>query len=273
MVVFPNAKINIGLNILGKRADGFHDLQTIFYPVGCKDILELIPADAKNDIPYTYSSSGRAVDGNEAENLCIKALQLIRKDYPALPSLKIHLHKEIPMGAGLGGGSADAAFMLKLIDQYFELHLTEAQLSVYALQLGSDCPFFLYNKPCLATGRGEQLQPVELDLSAYSILLVNPGIHVNTGWAFRSLELEKNSTDLTAAIKAPIESWKQVITNDFEKPVFKEYPAIADVKNQLYEAGAVYAAMSGSGSTVFGIFPEQSQMQLNFPAAYFTKWV
>jgi 4-diphosphocytidyl-2-C-methyl-D-erythritol kinase len=273
MVVFPNAKINIGLNILGKRTDGFHDLQTIFYPVGCKDVLEIIPADLPDNSTYAYSSSGKTVDGNEAENLCIKALQLVKKDYPALPSLKIHLHKEIPMGAGLGGGSADAAFMLKLIDQYFQLHLTAEQISVYALQLGSDCPFFLYNKPCLATGRGEQLQPVELNLSAYSILLVNPGIHVNTGWAFRSLQIEKHTTDLTEAIKAPIESWKQIITNDFEKPVFNEYPAIAKVKNQLYEAGALYAAMSGSGSTVFGIFHEPLQNPLNFPAAYFTKWV
>lgn len=182
MIVFPNCKINLGLHILRKRTDGFHDLETIFYPLPVTDALEVLPAAT-----LTFASSGIAVPGNEADNLCLKAFHLLLQDFPHIQPVNIHLHKHIPIGAGLGGGSADAAFMLQLLNQKFQLGLTTDALVAYAAQLGSDCPFFILNKPCFATGRGEVMEPVELDLSGYSFLLVHPGIHVNTGWAFRQL--------------------------------------------------------------------------------------
>jgi len=181
MLSFPNCKINLGLHILGKRDDGFHNLETVFYPVPFKDALELIPS---TNTGIEFTATGLAVDGNAADNLCAKAYHLLKKDFPEIPTIKIHLHKAIPLGAGLGGGSADAAFMLKLLNEKFKLNLSTDQLINYALQLGSDCPFFIINKPCLATGRGEMLEEIAVDLSAYKIVLINPGIHINTGWAF-----------------------------------------------------------------------------------------
>ena len=183
MIVFPNCKINLGLHILGKREDGFHNLETVFYPLLFRDALELIPA-TNNTTEIEFTGSGLAVDGNVSDNLCVKAYYLLKKNFPQLPLVKIHLHKAIPMGAGLGGGSADAAFMLKLLNEKFNLNISTPQLLNYALELGSDCPFFIINKPCIATGRGEILEEIEVDLSAYKIVLINPGIHINTGWAF-----------------------------------------------------------------------------------------
>ncbi|MFZ1305037.1 MAG: 4-(cytidine 5'-diphospho)-2-C-methyl-D-erythritol kinase [Ferruginibacter sp.] len=268
MVSFPNCKINLGLHILGKREDGFHNLETLFYPVPFKEALELIPS-LNSAIEFT--ATGLAVDGNTSDNLCVKAYHLLKKDYPEIPAVKIHLHKAIPLGAGLGGGSADAAFMLKLLNEKFKLQLSTDQLINYALQLGSDCPFFIINKPCYATGRGEVLEETTLDLSAYKIVLINPGIHINTGWAFSNITPALPVKSIKEIIQQPINSWKSELKNDFETAVFTAHPAIKEIKEALYTQGAIYAAMSGSGSTVFGIFePNTGSLALK-ESNYFIK--
>ncbi len=254
MIVFPNCKINLGLHILNKREDGFHNLETIFYPLAYKDALELIP-NVNND-ENEFTATGLAVDCKAEDNLCIKAWHLLKKDFPKLPPVKIHLHKAIPMGAGLGGGSADAAFMLKLLDSYFKLDIPEERLLRFALELGSDCPFFIINKPCFATGRGDVLEKVSVDLSMYKIVLINPGIHINTAWAFSNITPASPTKSIKEIIRQPIETWKDELQNDFENPVFEAHPQIKAIKENLYKQGAMYSAMSGSGSTVFGIFPQ-----------------
>jgi 4-diphosphocytidyl-2-C-methyl-D-erythritol kinase len=276
MVVFPNCKINIGLNILDKRQDGFHNLETVFFPVPIKDSLEIIRAKT-NSADLIFSQSGIAIEGDTADNLCIKAYHLLKKDVPHLPAIQMHLHKVIPMGAGLGGGSADGAFALRLFNDKFQLNLSPAQLISYALSLGSDCPFFILNQPCFATGRGEIMTALNISLSGYTLVLINPGIHVNTGWAFAQLKNEpvenRVSSNLLQHIQEPINNWRNTIVNDFENAVFKAHPAIADIKNALYSNGAVYASMSGSGSSVFGLFEKSTDLPLNLPAGYFTKAV
>ncbi len=275
MVVFPNCKINLGLQILGKRTDGFHDIETVFYPVQFCDALEVI-TNKQNDSAFEFTGTGLMVDGNADNNLCSKAYHLLKKDFQQLPAVKIHLHKAIPMGAGLGGGSADAAFMLKLLNDKFNLNFSTTQLLNYSLQLGSDCPFFIINKPCFATGRGEMLKEVAVDLSMYRIVLINPGIHVDTGWAFSkrsngpkpSGHLNKSIKEI---IKQPIETWKEEMQNDFETHVFTTHPQIKEIKSALYHQGALYAAMSGSGSTVFGIFNKQINTTLFKDNNYFIK--
>lgn len=258
MVVFPNAKINLGLNILRKRNDGFHDIETVFFPVPLQDCLEVITSgDAQ--VPFLFSSSGLPIDGDEAHNLCVKAFHLLKKDFPQLPSLTMHLHKAIPMGAGMGGGSADGAFALQLINDKYRLGLSQEKLIDYALQLGSDGPFFILNRPCFAGGRGEVLTPIDTGLSTYSIVLVCPGIHINTGWAFSQLQPSIPSSRIPEIIKSlPVEEWKDKLVNDFERPVFKAHPALQHIKETLYQQGAVYAAMSGSGSTVYGLFKKDT---------------
>jgi 4-diphosphocytidyl-2-C-methyl-D-erythritol kinase len=251
MVSFPNCKINLGLHITGKREDGFHNLETVFYPVPFRDALELIPS-TNTEIEFT--ATGLAVDGNAADNLCVKVYHLLKQDFPEIPAVKIHLHKTLPLGAGLGGGSADAAFMLKLLNEKLKLNLSTSKLLNHALQLGSDCPFFIINKPCFATGRGEVLEEISVDLSAYKIVLINPGIHVNTGWAFSNITPALPEKSIKEIIQQPISSWKAALKNDFETAVFTAHAAIKEIKGALYAQGAIYAAMSGSGSTVFGIF-------------------
>ena len=272
MVLFPNCKINIGLQVVNKRADGFHNIETIFYPVDLKDAVEIIEHKENNN-PVDYSQTGSPIPGNTNDNLCVKAFHLLKKDFPQLPNIKMHLHKVIPMGAGLGGGSSNAAFVLKLLNKKFSLNLTTEQLISYALRLGSDCPFFILNKPCYATGRGEMLEEISLDLSAYRILLVNPGIHINTGWAFTNIKPAPAAVNLKELVNMPIQSWQQHIKNDFEKAVFEAEPAIGEIKSELLANGALYAAMSGSGSTVFGIFNKETTADIKFPAHYFHKWV
>lgn len=250
MIQFPNCKINLGLSILAKRADGFHVLETIFYPVSLTDALEILPADT-----LTLTQSGIAVPGDPSENLCLKAYHLLKKDFPQLPAVQIHLHKHIPMGAGLGGGSSDGTFALHILNQQFNLGLSDNQLIDYASQLGSDCPFFVYNKACHATGRGEILTPIALDLSNYQLLLVHPGKHISTAWAFQQLTPHEKSESIQSIIEKPITQWKDCLINDFEVPVFKAEPNLAMIKEQLYQLGAIYASMSGSGSSLYGIFP------------------
>ena len=271
MIVFPNCKINLGLHILRKRADEYHDLETVFYPVRFTDILELIPDRSTTDQPVTYSQSGLEIQGNPLDNLCVRAYQLLKKDYPALPPVKMHLHKVIPTGAGLGGGSADAAFTLQLLNDYFKLELSTDQLLHYALSLGSDCSFFIQNKPAYATGRGELLEPVSVDLTGYTLVIVNPGIHVPTAKAFAGIRPALPEKSLKEIIAQPVSSWADDLVNDFEKPIFYQYPEIAAIKDELYRAGAVYASMSGSGSTVYGLFGAGKPLILNLPPAYFIK--
>ena len=270
MIVFPNCKINLGLNILGKREDGYHNLQTVFYPLPFYEVLEIIQhADAAQS--FELFLSGIPVEGNPADNLCVKAYDLLKKDFPQLPPVKIYLHKTIPAGAGLGGGSADGAFMLTLLNDKFNLQLQQQQLLNYALLLGSDCPFFIINKPCFAQERGEDMEPVELNLSGYKLVLVNPGIHINTGWAFSQVKLSAGN-DIRNIITSPISQWKENLTNDFESPVFKQFPAIEAIKKNLYSSGALYASMSGTGSTVYGIFNKEAIIKHeSFPPYSFIK--
>lgn len=264
MIVFPNCKINLGLAVTGKRTDGFHDIETVFFPVPLKDTLEIVSADNEARL-HSY---GSPIAGNESDNLCVKAYNLLKKDFPELPAIEIHLLKKIPMGAGLGGGSADGAFMLGLLNDQYQLNLSTSQLIAYALQLGSDCPFFIHNQPCYATGRGEILEPISLNLSEHVLVLNNPGIHVNTGWAFGQLKITANTHlqgHIKKIIQQPISTWKEDLNNDFEIPVFKQYPQIAALKTSFYQEGAVYAAMSGSGSTVFGLFDKNAFKESNTP--------
>ena len=276
MVIFPNAKINIGLNIIGKRSDGFHDLETIFYPVAVKDVLEIISSKNEADQDIIFTSSGNEINVTDKDNLCVKAFHLIKNDFPQLPAVKMHLHKHIPIGAGMGGGSADASSVLLLLDKQFNLNISENKLQEYALKLGSDCPFFIYNKPSFAAGRGEKLATLNIDLSGCKILIIHPGIHVNTGEAFKKLNYNNFSApgELQQYIQTDIYNWKTCIKNDFEISVFKKYPEIAAIKSKLYEAGAIYSSMSGSGSAVFGIFSKDSTAEnIKFPPHYFCQLV
>ena len=263
MIVFPNAKLNLGLHITGKRPDGYHDLETVFYPLPFYDILEILPGDH-----FEFILSGAKLDGSAGDNLCVKAYRLLKQDFPELPELKIFLYKNIPAGAGLGGGSADGAFLLSLLNTTFQLGLSPGQLGVYALRLGSDCPFFILNKPCLATGRGEILSPVSLNLSAYSFVLVNPGIHIPTGRAFSRLALSPPVKSMVEIIEKPPETWKGQLKNDFEEMVLQEYPELNQIGKRLYEAGAVYVSMTGSGSCFYGIFPGKKMPRVEFQENY-----
>ena len=276
MVIFPNCKINLGLNVIRRRADGFHDLETVFYPVPLRDALEIQKSEVKSqntegETATGITVTGLPVAGNADQNLCIKAWQLLQKDFHQLPPVHIHLHKTIPMGAGLGGGSADGAFTLLLLNQKFQLGLSEAQLIAYALQLGSDCPFFIVNQPCLGLGRGEILQPVTVNLSAYKIILVNPRIHINTGWAFSQITPAAPKNRVQDVIAQPLDTWRDLLINDFEAAVLAQHPETRDIKDQLYDSGAVYASMSGSGSSFFGIFECNKPVKVTFPAHYFFK--
>jgi 4-diphosphocytidyl-2-C-methyl-D-erythritol kinase len=273
MVTFPNCKINIGLHITGKRPDGYHNLETIFYPIQIKDAIEIIETENENEVSFSFT--GNNVNVSDDNNLCVKAYHLLKKDFSQIPSVKMHLHKNIPMGAGLGGGSADASAVLLLLDKKFNLLISKEKLIDYALQLGSDCPFFIINKPCFASGRGELLKEIEIDLSAYKTMIVNPSIHVSTADAFRGLDSNNFSPigQLKHQIKQNIDTWKNCIKNDFEKPIFQKYPELLQIKNTLYENGAIYSAMSGSGSSVFGIFKKEISTNINFPAHYFCQTV
>ena len=267
MVFFPNCKINLGLNIIAKRADGYHEVVTVFYPIGLKDALEIIhkePIDTVSQGEIQFQSSGLAIKGDPDDNLCIKAYKRLQKDFPELPSVQMHLHKVIPMGAGLGGGSADGAFTLQLLNQYFQLSLTKEKLASYALELGSDCPFFIYNKPAFAYGRGEKIEELFLDLSAYKWLIVYPAIHIATSWAFANISPKKPTVSILDIVKTPITDWKSNLQNDFEPAIIEHYPEIGEIKTELYQQGALYASLSGSGSAVYGLFQKDCSVSLSF---------
>ena len=268
MIFFPNAKLNLGLRILRKREDGYHDLETVFYPIPIKDALEILPSKT-----LKLNVTGIPVKGKQEENLCIKAYQLLKQEFPNLPAVEINLHKTIPMGAGLGGGSSDAAFMLRLLNEKFELELSQEKLILAASEIGSDCAFFIVNEPCIARGRGEQLQKIKLDLSPYTILVVNPGIHIDTSWAFSQTNSKKQNegSNISQLIHEKPSGWKGLLKNDFEELVIANYPLVAEIKNILYEKGAVYAAMTGSGSTVFGLFSNDIEVKNWFPSTYYVR--
>ncbi len=268
MIYFPNAKVNLGLRVTSRREDGYHDLDTVFFPVPLNDVLEVITQSVTTADAVTFTHSGIPIPGDESSNLCIKAYQLLKKDHPTLPPILLHLHKHIPMGAGLGGGSSDGAFMLKLLNDKYKLGLGEDQLQAYALQLGSDCPFFIINQPVQATGRGEIMQPIKYSLSSKTMVLVCPGIHVSTADAFRKITLSPNAPSCDSIVERPIQEWKEKLINDFEAPVFSAFPEIAIIKEKLYDAGAVYASMTGTGSTVYGIFETSPAIKNLFPAHY-----
>ncbi len=255
MIVFPNAKINIGLNVVERRADGYHNLETIFYPIQIKDALEVVLSDE-----LRFASSGISIPGNADENLCLKAYHLIKTSYD-LPPVNIHLHKNIPIGAGLGGGSADAGFFIKLLNEVCEIGLSVDAMENYARQLGADCAFFIGNKPVFAFGKGDRFEKIELDLSAYHLVLVMPPVHVSTAEAYGGVQPKASENNLKSALKLPVEKWKNFIKNDFEPSVFQHHTKILGIKEALYQQGAIYAAMSGSGASVFGIFNKKPDLQ------------
>lgn len=250
MIAFPNAKINLGLKITQKRTDGFHNLETVFYPVDLCDALEIIKSPNGNT---TFNSSGLDIPGDATGNLCSKAYRLLKGDFD-LPHVNMHLHKVIPMGAGLGGGSSDAAQTLILLNKLFGLKLSENQLLDYARKLGADCAFFILNKPLFAFERGDVFKELKLDLSGYQIVIIKPDVHVNTAEAFANLNLISLQQSLKDVVRQPVTHWKKHLINDFEENIFRKFPEIADIKKTLYEKGAVYASMSGSGSAVYGLF-------------------
>jgi len=254
MVFFPPCKINLGLNILSKRTDGYHNLETVFYPVPWTDVLEIIPSSK-----LSFHSTGNVIPGKEEDNLCLRAYQLLKDEF-SIGSVQIHLHKIIPMGAGLGGGSSDAACTLRIINEIFGLKLGVEQLNQYASQLGSDCSFFIHNEPMLGRGRGELLEKVNLNLKGKFLVVVNPGIHISTSEAFSEVTLHSPTHSLKEIIQLPIEKWKHSLKNDFEESIFKNQPAIEKLKDHMYSMGAIYAGMSGSGSSVFGIFENEVKL-------------
>jgi 4-diphosphocytidyl-2-C-methyl-D-erythritol kinase len=269
LIRFPNCKINLGLNIIRKRNDGYHDLETIFYPVGLKDIIEINRiSGADRPGAVRFSSSGLGIDGSPRSNLIVKAFSVLRSDFPDLEAPAIYLHKNIPMGAGLGGGSADGAFALMMLNEMFSLGLTHDKLIAYAAKLGSDCPFFILNTPCFGSGRGEILEPIDLDLSAYAFVLVHPGIHISTAAAFSGIRPAVPALSVKEIIRQPINTWKDQLVNDFEPTVFRQYPEMQEIKNALYNAGAVYSSMTGSGSCVYAFFSREQMPALSFKDNY-----
>ncbi len=266
MLVFPNCKINLGLHILSKREDHYHNIETVFLPLTLCDMLEVVEQENFSNIA-SFSMSGLPIEMNMQENLCNKAWQILKKDFPSLPPVATHVYKKIPIGAGLGGGSADGACMLLLLNKKFRLNLSTEKLVEYALSLGSDCPFFIKNKPAIASSRGEILHEISLSLSGYYFVLVYPGVHISTAWAFSQVKPNKKNESLLEIIQSPSSSWKEKLQNDFEEPVFKKYLQVKEVKEYLYTKGAVYASMSGSGSCVFGIF-ENTLPTFSFPSNY-----
>lgn len=266
MLIFPNAKINIGLNIVERRSDGFHNIESVFYPIQWQDGLEMVKAKT-----FDFRTTGLPIPGKSESNLIIKALELLReKTGEDVFKSIVHLHKIIPMGAGMGGGSADGAFALKLANGLFELNLSDEDLQELARKLGSDCAFFIENKPMFCFDKGDQFMETTLDLSGKYIVVVNPDIHISTAEAYAGVQPRKWETGLKRAILQPIEDWKELIKNDFEDSLLGKYPVIQEIKNQLYDLGAAYASMTGSGSTVYGIFNTKTDLKNVF--AEFTVW-
>ena len=247
MIVYPNAKINLGLNVLKKRADGYHDISSVFYPVKeLFDILEIIPAD-----DFLFSSSGLSISGDE--NICIKAYNLLKEDFRINP-VRVHLHKQIPIGSGLGGGSADGAFTLIVLNELFNLRLSQNQLEEYALLLGADCPFFIENTPKYVSGIGEKMSSIDLDLSDFELKFIFPDLHISTADAYAGISPQSTLVSLLDLINQPLDCWKGKVKNDFETLAFMKHPILKKIKDKLYRKSAIYASMTGSGSVIYGLF-------------------
>lgn len=261
MIVFPNAKINLGLHIVRKRDDGYHDIETVFYPIGLSDVLEILVDKGKEGV--RIQQSGIEIPGNKDENLCVKAYHLLKKDFD-LPALKIQLHKIVPIGAGLGGGSSDAAFFLKAVNTLLDLNLSFGELHHYAKQLGSDCSFFISNKAAFAEGRGDEMESCNVSLKDNFLVLVKPDIHISTQMAYAQVVPKIPLKSLEAQLLLPLKSWKDNLHNQFEDSVFKRFPELEKIKQKLYACGAEYAAMSGSGSSIFGIFSKEPLLKGQF---------
>lgn len=269
MIVFPNAKINIGLFVTEKRPDGFHNLETVFYPIGLSDILEVVPMEGRSG-EYRFSNTGIDVVCDAANNLVVKAYTLLAGKYD-IPAVWIHLHKLIPFGAGLGGGSSDAAFMLTLLNELFELRLNEEEMVYLASQLGSDCAFFVQNRPAFAFGKGELLESIGVTLKDYRLVLVKPDFGVSTPEAYRGILPRPAAYNLRHLGEWPIEEWQKKAVNDFEITVFQRYPLLKQIKQRLYASGAVFASMTGSGSALYGIFRREQQDIPDFPGCWMWK--
>lgn len=262
MICFPNAKINLGLQIIDKRKDGFHNLNSIFFPVGWEDALEIIPSDI-----FEFSQSGIPIQGEAVENFCIKVYTFMKEQFQ-LPPVKIHLHKNIPIGAGLGGGSADGAFTLKMLNTLFSLGLSTTQMQEIIKPFGSDCAFFIKNTPTLAINKGDEFEKVDITLKGKFLVLIYPDLFISTKEAYSAVSPKKPSADIRSIIKNPISDWKTFLENDFEQHLLIKYPILSDIKNTLYNCGALYASMSGSGSTMYGIFDREIDLSKSFSKAY-----
>lgn len=269
MTEFPIAKINLGLNIVSKRADGYHNLETVFYPIPITDALEIhkmdeeFPSETDCDIKVTNMK----IDGDEQENLVVKAYDMLKRDYD-LPRIHVHLHKAIPTQAGMGGGSSDCASMIKLLNRTFNLGMDNEKMIDYAARLGADCPFFICGTPSYAEGIGEILKPIDLNLHGWTIGIVCPHIPVSTKEAFALIKPMPTKEKCREIVMQPVESWRGRLTNDFEDSVFALHPEIGNIKQKLYDLGATYASMSGSGSSVFGLFKERPTLEGKFGNAF-----
>ena len=258
MICFPNAKINLGLQVVSKKPDGYHNIETIFYPIPFCDALEIVLSESNET---TFTQTGIAIDGNPDDNLVMKTFRLLEKDFD-LPKTAIYLRKQIPFGAGLGGGSADAAFMLKLLNDFASLGLSVEELEKYAGRLGADCPFFIRNSPVFAEGIGNIFTPLDFSLRDYYLVLIKPDIHISTKEAYNGINPKQPTFRLTEIIRLPVREWKNYMVNDFEEGVFARYPIIGEIKQSLYDSGAIYSGMSGSGSSVFGIFEDNKKIPI-----------
>ncbi len=269
MLTFPNAKLNLGLYVTQRRADGFHDLESVFLPLPWTDALEMLPA--RPGLATSITLSGRAIPGAPATNLCVRAHELLQADFPQLPPVQLYLHKIVPIGAGLGGGSADAAFALRAANELFSLNLTVETLENYARRLGSDCAFFIQNKPVLAVGRGDVFEPIDLNLSGTGCVVVYPKLHISTAEAYARIVPRAPAHGLRAALARPPETWRETVSNDFETALTPAHPVLAEIKAQLYAAGATYSSLSGSGSAVYGLWAAGAPAAQSWPAG-FTVW-
>ena len=270
MITFPIAKINLGLNVVERRPDGYHNLETVFFPVQLKDALEVQVMDETFPSPYDCDLKVTNIDieGDEQRNLVVRAYNLLKQDFPQMPRVHAHLYKAIPTQAGMGGGSSDCAAMLLLLNEQFALGLSQQQLIDYAAKLGADCPIFILNHPAYAEGIGERLQPIDLSLKGYYLAVVRPNIPVPTKEAFSRIVPHKPTKNCLEVVRQPIETWRAELVNDFEESVFALHPEIGAVKQRLYDLGAVYAAMSGSGSALFGIFKAKPSLEGEFEGLY-----
>ena len=272
MITFPIAKINLGLNVVERRPDGYHNLETVFYPVPISDALELTIMNTKfpSTVDCDIKVTNLEVEGDEQRNLVVRAYQLLKQDFQQMPRIHAHLWKGIPTQAGMGGGSSDCAYTIRLLNEMFTLGLSDEQMIQYAARLGADCAFFILSRPAYAEGIGELLQPISLNLSSYYIGIVRPNIPVSTREAFSLIKPQKPAKCCREVVMQPIETWREELTNDFEQSVFTLHPEIGAIKQQLYDLGAVYAAMSGSGSAVFGLFQNEIDLAAHFPKDVFT---